>query len=232
MHEPSEPTVVEDTRERLLRIGLERARSQGLRALTVRGVAREANVNLGSFVHHFGTRDAFVGEVIEAWYRPFYGRLEFVADIARPPFDRLRTLVAQVVEFLVENRAFIVHVIADAAAGEPGAREFVRSMARRHPALLIASAAQAIAAGHLPPSSPLKVVVFLMMSAGGPVLWLTGLGQGGIVPREFQRELDALAADRDAALERLDWALAGLATTAERSSARHGPAGGAEIHGG
>ena len=56
-----------DSRERLLRAGLALARRSGLKALTVRAVAAKADANLGSFVHHFGTRDAYLEALIERW---------------------------------------------------------------------------------------------------------------------------------------------------------------------
>ena len=52
------------TRARLIRSGTRLARQSGLRALTVRGVCDAAGANTGTFVYHFGTRDAFVAELI------------------------------------------------------------------------------------------------------------------------------------------------------------------------
>ena len=37
---------------------------EGLRGLTVRELAAAAEVNLGSFVYHFGNRDAFIDELV------------------------------------------------------------------------------------------------------------------------------------------------------------------------
>ena len=65
-----------DTRERLLRAGLALAAARGLNALTVRAVATEAGANLGSFVYHFGTRDAFVEALVERWYAPLMASLQ------------------------------------------------------------------------------------------------------------------------------------------------------------
>lgn len=57
----------DSTRERL-RSGLVLARRSALRLLTVRVLANRAGVNLGSFVYHFGSRDAFNGELTERRY--------------------------------------------------------------------------------------------------------------------------------------------------------------------
>jgi AcrR family transcriptional regulator len=54
-----------DARDRLLRAGHALSRENGISALTVRAVAARAEANPGSFVYHFGTRDAFVEALIE-----------------------------------------------------------------------------------------------------------------------------------------------------------------------
>ena len=52
------------TRQKLLDTGLAIATEKGLRGLTVRELAAAAEVNLGSFVYHFGNRDAFIDELV------------------------------------------------------------------------------------------------------------------------------------------------------------------------
>lgn len=59
-----------DSRQKLLTCGRQIIERNGVRGLTVRGVATRAKVNLGTFVYHFGTREAFVAEVLESWYAP------------------------------------------------------------------------------------------------------------------------------------------------------------------
>ena len=58
------------TRQKLLDTGLAIAADKGLRGLTVRELAAAAEVNLGTFVYHFGNRDAFIDELVELWYAP------------------------------------------------------------------------------------------------------------------------------------------------------------------
>jgi AcrR family transcriptional regulator len=68
------------TRERLLAAGLELARRDGLKGVSVRAAAASAEVNLGSFVYHFGTRDTFVYELVERWYAPLMASLQLSAS--------------------------------------------------------------------------------------------------------------------------------------------------------
>ena len=71
------------TREQLLAAGREIVLKRGFQGLTVREIAAPAGANLGSFVYHFGTRDAFLRELIEDWYAPLLSRVSDVADSAR-----------------------------------------------------------------------------------------------------------------------------------------------------
>ena len=58
------------TRQKLLDTGLAIATDKGLRGLTVRELAAAAEVNLGTFVYHFGNRDSYIDELVELWYAP------------------------------------------------------------------------------------------------------------------------------------------------------------------
>ena len=53
------------TREHLLNTGAMIVGESGLRALTVRGLSLRAGTNTGSFVYHFGNREAFLTELLE-----------------------------------------------------------------------------------------------------------------------------------------------------------------------
>lgn len=204
------PGTRTDSRSRLLRAGRELVRRDGLRALSVRGVAARAGVNLGSFVHHFGTREAFVTELIESWYGPFYVRLRAAADAQGPALERLRRLVLQLVDFVAVHRRFVAGVLMDAAAGEKPARDFVRSIAERHPQVLLRAIGEAQQAGALRREDPVNTLLFLFGSLVLPLLFVTGLDRAGILPRELGPLLRARALDRSAIAARLDWALRGL----------------------
>jgi AcrR family transcriptional regulator len=201
-------------RERLLDAGLALARRSGLRALTVRGVATAAEANLGSFVHHFGSRDAFVAELIERWYAPLFARLELTAHggvTGRPrAVERLRSVLLQLVRWLVDNRDFVAHLLLDAGAGEAAARRFLRTVDRRHPALLLELIAQAQAARQLRRGEPLHLLLFLMGTLAAPVLLLHLLSARGGAPPPLVQSLAAFATDGAHIEQRLDWALRGL----------------------
>ena len=200
-----------DARERLLQAGLALARRVGLKALTVRAVAAEAGANLGSFVHHFGTREAFVAELIEREYAPMFARLQRLAHAPADPLAALRAALLQFAGWVAEHRAFLAGLVADAAAGEPAARRFFETIDRRHPALLLQLVEAAQRAGRLRRAEPLHQLLFLLSAVALPVLGSQLLATREIAPPALLQALLPLAAEPDAIAERLDWALRGLA---------------------
>jgi len=189
---------------------MQMACENGLRKLTVRGLAARAGVNPGGFVYHFGNRDAFLAALIETWYQPLLDSLQWRLEAGQPPLARLRAMVLQLLDFIVEHRVFAAQLLLDVASGEPVALRFVQSVGPRHPQLLLQALADAQASGDIVAGPVLPQMIFLMASLGGPVM-LSEMVSGleGIPPLwlEIGR---GLALDRDAICVRLDWALKGL----------------------
>jgi len=88
-----------NTRAQLLEAGRATLARVGFAGLTVREVTAAADANLGSFVYHFGTREAFVRELIESWYAPLLARVEKVAEGKGSALERLRSAILQLVDF-------------------------------------------------------------------------------------------------------------------------------------
>ncbi|MGC4079938.1 MAG: TetR/AcrR family transcriptional regulator [Rubrivivax sp.] len=211
----SRPAADPGARERLLQAGLALARERGLKALTVRAVAAGAGANLGSFVHHFGTRDAFVAELIERWYAPMFGQLQDLARRPGDPLPALREALLEFVAWVARHRDFLALLLADAAAGEPAVRRFVATIEQRHPAVLLGLIVQAQAAGRLRRAEPLHQLMFLLTSLALPVLVTRLMGAREIAPAAFVERLTPLAVAPERIAERLDWALRGLAPDPE-----------------
>jgi AcrR family transcriptional regulator len=198
------------TRQVLLDTGMQLACVSGLRALTVRGIAARAGVNPGSFVYHFGSRDAFLTLLTEAWYQPLFTQLQLHADVDCPPLVRLRTLVLQLMDFMVCHRAFVAQLVLDVAAGEPAACRFIAAMSQRHPLLLLRAVEQAQHAGQIVAAHPLQILLFIMAPLGGPLL-LAEIGAGvPSVSQDWLALCATFAHERGPIAERLDWALKGL----------------------
>lgn len=197
------------TRDKLLAAGLALARRDGLKGVSVRAVAAAAEANLGSFVYHFGTRDAFVYELVERWYAPLMAGLQLSAGGPDP----LRDVLRQLARWVAAHGRFLALLVRDASAGEAGVRQFLATMDQRHIALLLGLIEQQQQAGKLRPGDPTLQLMFLIGSVALPILVVQGLQ--GVGPQAFVKRLTALAGD-DAAIDtRLDWALRGLAATRE-----------------
>jgi AcrR family transcriptional regulator len=199
------------SRERLLNAGLAVAQRAGIKAMTVRAVAAEAGVNLGSFVYHFGSRDAFVEALIERWYAPLFEQLRLRAAAPVDARTGLRDVLLQLVGWLVEHRGFVARLLTDAAGGEAGVQRFLATLDQRHPALLLQLIAQAQQAGQLRRDDARHQMLFLMSTLAAPVLLFHLLGTRGIAPPGLAEVLANFSTEPAAVQTRLDWALRGLA---------------------
>lgn len=84
-----------DTRELLLRAGVEALTEKGFSATGIDEILRRVGVPKGSFYHYFESKEAFGGALIDAYSAYFARRLaRFLGDESRRPLDRLRAFIA------------------------------------------------------------------------------------------------------------------------------------------
>ncbi|GGY19813.1 TetR/AcrR family transcriptional regulator [Paludibacterium paludis] len=202
---PSNPT-----RQALLLTGLEHARAHGFRTLTVRGVCAAAGINTGSFVYHFGQREAFVAELIESWYRPLLDTLQWQLDRDADPLTRLAGMLRQLFTFASHNGEFIGQILLDAGSGEKAVRAFLRGLAPRHPQMILRCIEDAQAAGQVCGAPALHQLMFLMASLGMPLVAQRLLCGKDVLPDVIEEALTRFAIDTQCLEERLGWALRGL----------------------
>jgi len=194
----------------MLQAGRAAVQSVGFAGLTVRGVAAAANINLGSFVYHFKTRDAFVRELIEDWYAPLLERIEREAEGAGSARTRLRSAILQLIDFGAAEEDFVGRVLIGAMAGESAARDFLGTLAGRHPRVLLSLVRDAQAESSLVEEDPLQILIFLMAPVGLPRLLAAAWNGPPLFGKTVSAALGRVARDRDRILQRLDWALAAL----------------------
>src|SRR5260221_8785671 len=198
------------TRDRLLASGHRVVTKHGIRSLTVREVAAGANANLGSFVYHFGTRDAFVEELIERWYAPLLARVNKVAAEDGRPMGRLRGAILQLVDFSVENDVFMGRILMAAADNDKPACEFMKSLAGRHPRIMLQLVAAAQADGALVDDDPMQVLCFLLASVALPRLVVAAWQGPSLFGKQLSTALSPTRPDRDRTGPRPDWAIGGV----------------------
>jgi len=187
----------------------------GCAGLTIRQVADAAGVNIGMFHYHFKTREAFLRAVMQDTYETMFVR--FTLEVARPvdasPAEHLRSAFRVLGRFLRDNRKFIARVLADALSGDPVARDFLRDNLPRHATVLAGLLAEGQRRGALRPMPPPQALGFCAGSIAMPILAGGAIVESGALPRAAARSLsEALLSD--AAIEqRIDLALAALATS-------------------
>ncbi len=82
------------TRERLVRRGIEILTEKGFASTGIDEVLKAAGVPKGSFYHYFSSKDDFGRAVIEGYAAYFSKKLDrWLLDRTRPPLDRLRDFV-------------------------------------------------------------------------------------------------------------------------------------------
>lgn len=199
------------TPERLLHASLARARADGLRRLTVRAVAQDAGVNLGSFVYHFGSRDGFIARLIAHWYMPLLERTrQSLLSSGHQAEQSLKPLLLDFVDDLLTERQFVGHLVADAAAGEVAARQFLQAFGHQHPAIFLHAIEEAQRTGQLRQGDPRHILLMLMATIGLPVLLFESLSGRDILPTTLVDAFEAFSLERPHIEERLDWVLKGL----------------------
>ncbi len=198
------------TRDRLLAAGRRVAIERGLRNLRVREVASAARANLGSFVYHFGSRDAFVRTLIEEWYAPLLARVSDAAAGDGRPLDRLRRAILQLVDFALEHGTFVGRILMAAADNDQPSRDFLRSLSGRHPRVLMRIIASAQADGALVDDDPMQVLAFLMASVALPHIIASAWHGPALFNKSFSTRMSRIAGNRDRIVQRLDWAIRGL----------------------
>ncbi|MEW5351078.1 TetR family transcriptional regulator [Streptomyces sp. 16-176A] len=91
---PKIPRPHGDTREALLRCGMEVLTAQGLSATGIDTVLKRVGVPKGSFYHYFSSKDAFGLEVLERYADYFARKLDrWLLEEDQPPLRRLARFV-------------------------------------------------------------------------------------------------------------------------------------------
>ncbi len=80
-----------DTRERLIRAGLEALTEKNFSAVGIDEILRGVQVPKGSFYHYFASKEAFGAELIERYASYFARKLDrFLLDDSRAPLQRMQ----------------------------------------------------------------------------------------------------------------------------------------------
>jgi TetR/AcrR family transcriptional repressor of nem operon len=111
------------TREALVRAGLEVLTEKGFSAAGIDEILRRVGVPKGSFYHYFASKDAFGIELIERYADYFASKLDrFLTDDSSPPLQRLRAFMADAGDGMARhdfNRGCLVGNLGQEVAALP-----------------------------------------------------------------------------------------------------------------
>ncbi len=181
----------------------------GCAGLAVRAVAEHAGVNPAMLHYHFGSKEAFVGRVLQLTYDEMYAALPSPAAEG-DALERLAATLLALGRAVREHRPFVARVWGDAQQGHAVAREFLRVNAPRHLALLQQLLADAEAQGLLQPAPPLARVMFVMGAVVAPLVIGPGVIELGVAPAAVQRLAPAQVFSDEAIAQRAQMAIAAL----------------------
>jgi AcrR family transcriptional regulator len=187
----------------------------GAAGLSVRAVAEHAGVTPGLFHYHFGSKDAFLRQLLQQAYEEVFGTLSAEAAQPGPPLRRLRQALVVVGRFAREHGALVSRIWADAGQGESVAREFLRANAPRHVGLLLSLFEEAERAGEIPVQPPLQRMTFVMGAVVAPVLVGQRLREMGVAPAPLRPLIEPQVLSDAAIAARADLAIAALRATAK-----------------
>jgi AcrR family transcriptional regulator len=202
----------------LIRAALDLLPAAGTRALSIRQVCEHAGVNLGMFHYHFKTRDAFLRTLLQQVYDGMFATLELEARRQAVPMDSLRAAMMTLACFARDHRQLLVRLLGDALAGEAVAIEFLQNNLPRHFGLIVKFITAAQRAGTMRRMPPLQAMAFLFGGTGAPILLGTAVSGSGMLPAPLAERFETTILTDDAIVERLDMALAGLASPKLRKS--------------
>lgn len=91
---PKDAAGYNETRESLLRAGVEILTEKGFSSVGIDEILRRVGVPKGSFYHFFGSKEAFGAELVERYAAYFAGKLDrFLLDSTVPPLQRLQAFM-------------------------------------------------------------------------------------------------------------------------------------------
>ncbi len=195
----------------LIEAGHELLAKTGVRGLSIRQLTEHAGVNLGMFHYHFKTKDAFVRALLEQKYNEMFVNLQMKSKDNVSALENLRASINVLASFARDNRLLLVRLLADAAAGESVALDFLRTNMPRHLKLEISLIKQAQQDGALKPLPTPQALAFLVGAVGAPIMVGAAMSQSSLAPAPIRKQLEQFVFSDAAIAERVDMALLGMA---------------------
>ncbi len=158
-------------RAALIEAALAVIRSDGIEAVTLRGLARSVGVSHAAPARHFASRNALFAAIAEEGYRGLIGRVTAAGGAGRDPVERLRLMARAHVAWALENpelHAAMCNPEIARHAGD-GLAEMLGGFAQTQ----LAAVGEAQAAGWRPDAAPELAYLHFAAGLAGIVAVLT-----------------------------------------------------------
>lgn len=203
--------------QRLLAAGLALLPETGCRGLSARKLVEHAGVNLGMFHYHFRNKETFIRILLDQIYEQMFAMLVIKAAESQSPIGNLRNALGVLAQFAYRNRRLLLRIVTDALAGEAVAGEFLRANIPRHLAVLADLIAAAQKQGEIAAAPLPQVLAFLGGSVIAPVLLGSALVEQAVIPGFLAEAFEVNVLSEGAAVQRIEFALRGLALSKEET---------------
>ncbi|MCB9679138.1 MAG: TetR/AcrR family transcriptional regulator [Alphaproteobacteria bacterium] len=160
-------TRSERTRQTVLDAAERAFRESGFQGATSASIARDAGVSEGSVFGHFGSKSGLLLAVMERYYADAFARLDERADSVTAPEERLRGLIREWLERVVDDwalvRVFSQHGrYSDDAAVRDAYHAYSRDLTRR----FVAALSELRAAGRIGSDLPMSLLRDVIFGTG------------------------------------------------------------------
>lgn len=207
----SRPTA--NTDQKLIQVAREMLPLCGVSGLSLREIAKKANVNLGMFHYHFKNKNDFVKHVLAQIYEEFFKEFSMESSKEASVEENLRGMLLLFAKFTRDNRQLIAALFADILNQDKIVSAFIRENFGRHIEVVIKTIKKGQREGVFEDIPIAQAIGFLMASVNIPNI-IAGHAEklsGGKLQTEFSLDKALLS---DKALEqRVGMALRGLTKT-------------------
>ncbi|MEO5666463.1 MAG: TetR/AcrR family transcriptional regulator [Bdellovibrionota bacterium] len=185
----------------------------GISGLSVRRIAEQTGINLGSFVYHFKTKEEFVQLIFQEIYadflKDFDGEFEKIESSATSPVQKLERLLLALSRFSDENYQLLFRILLEISAGEPGIFHVFAKNPPRHVIvmneIICECQKQKLIRSDL---TPLQIYFLCMSTVGASTVIARQIGHASPNPK-VKKKIHSLLAKKFAKT-RMDFVMSGL----------------------
>ncbi|MCR3757571.1 TetR/AcrR family transcriptional regulator [Clostridium felsineum] len=106
------PRIIEDIKEKLILEGRRTLMEKSYKELSIRNVAKNCGIAIGTFYNYFKTKEEFVGEICKDDWRDALSSLEKLKDSEEPIKEKLRKVYLAMDGFVDKYLSIFYEILA------------------------------------------------------------------------------------------------------------------------